>query len=250
MLRITVTLGCVSVRTLALSARARVRARCAYQELARLQNPGGRRLRRAALRRVEPATHPPMSRLALAAACVMLVLAGCAVSDPYENHSARPTPAPRAPGNGGPPGESHEAGPAPVPAPVALPRRGGARSARSAAAAFARAWTNWSWRTIRTSGRARAALAAGELRRRVLQDTRAARTDRTLARDRIVNHGEVLAVDARVRGGVGTAYAVVRETNAADGIAVIGDTVMRVYRAELRRSSLGGWFVTAWEDAS
>jgi hypothetical protein len=138
-----------------------------------------------------------------------------------------------------------------VPARVAVPRRGGASSARAAAAAFARAWTNWSWRTIAASGRARAALAAGELRRRIVEDARAARVDLTLARDRIVNHGEVIAVDARVRGGRSSAYVVVRETNAGDGIAAIGDTVLRIYRAELRRSArVGGWFVTAWEDAS
>jgi hypothetical protein len=129
--------------------------------------------------------------------------------------------------------------------------RGGGAKARSAIVDFARAWTNWTWRSIGESARERAAVAAGELRERVLVDGEDARSDRTLARDRVVNRGEVLAADVRQRGGRAYAFVVVRETNSRDGIAALGDTVLRVYRAELRRDVRAGrWFVTEWEDAA
>jgi hypothetical protein len=120
-----------------------------------------------------------------------------------------------------------------------------ARSAAEAARAFAEAWTNWNWRTIRSSERRRARLAAGALRREIDQDAASVSPDSTLRRDRTENTGVVLAVALGDAGGQRSAYVIVRETTASAGLVAIGDTAVRVYRAQLVRAH-GGWLVGAW----
>jgi hypothetical protein len=157
--------------------------------------------------------------------------AGCGVTDPYarpHNHRA---------------GNAHKA----TRARAALPPRSARplsapASARAVLTAFARAWTNWSWRTILGSERQRALLATGALRRQLSRDRAGAQADATLARDRIASRGAVLAIDLQRRS---PAYVVVRETQTSAGVEAIGDSAIRVYRARLARTARG-WLVAAW----
>ena len=169
---------------------------------------------------------------ALCCAAVGICLTACGVADPYVDRHA-PASAQRS----HLPEEARR-----LPVRVRVPRISAGRDPRAAARAFALAWTNWSWRRIATSERRRAALATGPLREQIAQDAAAAVHDTTLARDRIENRGEVLAIDVQVGGRT---YVLMRETNTSAGLDAIGDSAIRVYRATVARAARG-WLVAAW----
>lgn len=186
-------------------------------------------------------------RVQLLLTSAALLVTGCGVADPYDPppQAAPPTAAAPAPSEG-PGGHDHEAEGRRAPRPLPAVAEFAPADARELVRRFALAYSNWSWKNLEQSSRARLALAADELREQLRAELEASRSDTTLTRDELQNRGEVLAVDVQRRRRGAVAYAVVRETSATKGLEPIGSTFVRVYRAELGRRG-ARLALVAWE---
>lgn len=178
-----------------------------------------------------------------AVVALALALGGC--QDPYQNDQAhqaassrmRPAQAPR-PGDidgPGPPGRPAPAGPV-----------GQGSGARAVAAAFARGWTNWDWRTAAAQQLKLARLATGTLGTQLRSGARSTAADQSLARDRPGARGSVIAIDLKpdqrgVSGVVAT-----REQTYTGGHADLGGRRYRVYLTTIEHGR-HGWRVSRWE---
>lgn len=173
-----------------------------------------------------------MARLLVILIVSATALTGCGVADPYATSPHRPLArAPRV--------HAQEVKPLPLP-----PPRPGAPSAVAAARSFAIACANWSWRTIRTSERLRATLAAPPFRAQLLRDAIAVRDDTELTRDQVVSRGTVLGVAPT---GHQMLLVIARVTQASHGIDAIGDSRIVVYRAAVF-SIHGRWYIRVWTE--
>lgn len=170
---------------------------------------------------------PPTAATVMLMALAALALTACALADPYakrESHrrvARQPQYARSARSHG-------HAGLA-------------SRSERSTLAEFTALSTTWTWRNAALVKRRCARLAAGRLRNELLQNAVATAHDKTLARDQMERHGRILAIAPAGR----RAIVVTRETTTSHGIAALGSTAVRVYRASLVRVRRG-WRVSEW----
>ena len=121
-------------------------------------------------------------------------------------------------------------------------------AALATARAFATASTNWSWRTIADDFADQARLAGGALAKLLEHDRSFARRDAAVRRDRLENHGRVVAAQAASaqRRGRAKVVLVVLETTTSDGHESITSRAYHVYRATLVQRG-ARWRVTRWE---
>jgi len=176
-----------------------------------------------------------------------LALAGC--RDPYTQsattdappgrHERRPVHRPR--GDELPP----PAPSAPATAPT-FPERAPRRTARTVLEAFCSRWANWSWRTIDRQQAKLARLATGPLAEQLAAQTRQARLDRTLRRDRLAMRGRLVALDLAPPGAPGEAVCVTREHELQHGRGELAGGRHRVYLATLEHTAQG-WGVSQWQ---
>jgi hypothetical protein len=127
----------------------------------------------------------------------------------------------------------------------ALPEPAARRSARTVLAAFCSRWANWSWRTIDRQQAQLARLATGRLAEQLAAQSRQARLDRTLRRDRLAMRGRLVALDLAPAGAGGRAVCVTREQEVRDGRGELAGGHHRVYLAALERTAQG-WGVSRW----
>jgi hypothetical protein len=175
--------------------------------------------------------------LALLAALAAVAFGLAACQDPYQTN--QPDPRPTATGTPPTHGDTRA-----TPARSITPHER-ATGARAVALAFARAWSNWDWRTAAGQQRALAQLAVGRLAAQLRANADAAGSDASLARDRPGSRGRVIAVDLQRHHQGVAAVVVTREQTYTDGHADLGGQHHRVYRAALSRSALG-WGISAW----
>jgi hypothetical protein len=166
-------------------------------------------------------------------------LAAC--QDPYQTNQQKPPPA----ATGTPPSQGDIQQPSRARPTSSITPQAPAGGARAVAVAFARAWSNWDWRTAASQQRALARLAVGRLAAQLYANADAANKDASLARDRPGSRGRIIAIHpTRDRQGV-AAIIVTREQTTTDGHADLGGQHHHVYRAALSRRQ-HGWGVTAW----
>jgi hypothetical protein len=188
-----------------------------------------------------------MTRRPTAVLLACLALANC--QDPYTQSAATTGDSPR-------PYERRQAErprgdelPPPVPSTAAAPtpRESGARrTARTVLAAFCSRWANWSWRTIDRQQAKLARLATGPLAEQLAAQTRQARLDRTLRRDRLAMRGRLVTLDLAPPGAPGHAVCVAREQEVHNGRGELAGGRHRVYLATLAHTAQG-WGVSQWQ---
>jgi hypothetical protein len=176
----------------------------------------------------------------LAAAVLVVALAGCA--DPYAHDRAQPAhePAPR------PASPSDSARPGPPASPITPAPALATASARRAARLFAAGWINWDWQHAARQQAALARLATGALAEQLRANAVSARIDATLARDRPGSRGIVVTTALRATRAQASGIVVTHERALTDGQAALGGLRYRVYVVRLARST-GGWEVSAWQ---
>ena len=127
------------------------------------------------------------------------------------------------------------------------PRESGARrTARTVLDAFCSRWANWSWRTIDLQQAKLARLATDPLAEQLAAQTRQARLDRTLRRDRLAMRGRPVALDLAPPGAPGHAVCVTREQEVRNGRGELAGGRHRVYLATVEQTA-HGWGVSQWQ---
>ena len=179
--------------------------------------------------------------LMLAAACALMV-SGCGLTDPYSaSSSSRGTPGTTATIAAG-----ERDGPA-APSPAGV----GAGAARASPAAvlsrYGRLYVNWSWATVAADERRLAALSVGQARAQAL--AAAARPERMLARYRVRNEGEVVAIAAGRGVERGRWVVVSDERTSGDGPYEGLPARSHVTWATVQRTG-SGWVVSGWYPGS
>ena len=166
-------------------------------------------------------------------------LAGC--RDPYANHRANPTPPPQAAA------AARDDLSAPLPAARRRPRAPSrpSHAPQAIARSFAMRWINWDWRIAVRQQRVLARLAADDLARTLVANSRSARIDATLARDKPGSRGTVATIDLNQTGTRAAGLVVTHEQTSTDGRADLGGERYRVYVIALRRDS-GNWRMIRW----
>lgn len=170
---------------------------------------------------------------ALAALTLMLALAGC--SDPYASMSSS-TPATGVQNAGEPSAPGPSANGEHSTRLQATPQR--------ALTQFGVLYTNWTWRTLARDQQTLEAMSVGAARLAEQQAAAATRADSTLARARLANHGELLAIAPDMTRS-GWWILITREQTSGNGeyeALPASDHVTLAQVAHLDR----GWAVSQW----
>lgn len=180
----------------------------------------------------------PRTLIALVAVAGASVLGGC--TDPYA-HQASTSAGQEA----GSPGEP----PAPPPSPSSAERLADAQpTAQAALERFAYLYSNWTYRTLAHDQQALAASAVGPARLSEQQAAAASRTDSTIRRAHVTNHGQLLAVSPD-KTRPGWWVIVTREQTTGTGEYEALPANDHVTVAQVTRVP-GGWAVSQWQPQS
>lgn len=180
--------------------------------------------------------------IVMLAAAGALLVSGCGLTDPYSasssNRAAPGTTVTIAAGE-------HDGPAAPPPATVGA----GAAEASPAAALsrYARLYVNWSWATVAADERRLATLSVGQAHAQAL--AAAARPERMLARYRVRNEGEVVAIAAGRGVERGRWVVVSDERTSGDGPYEGLPARSHVTWATVQRTG-SGWVVSGWYPGS
>jgi hypothetical protein len=187
----------------------------------------------------------------IAAAVVTVAIAGCGLTDPYQQHTitSRPTTATPAP----PP--SDQADPA--------PERGGTTpqsthteqstlapdaalaSPQAAVERYARVYLNWTARDVVQAQRRLASISLGQARAQALQAAASAARDGELAASRLANHGQVIALAPGQASAAGRWVIVTSERTTGQGDYPGLPPTQHIIYAQLTRTR-SGYVVSQW----
>lgn len=177
----------------------------------------------------------PRTVAALLFAALTLTASGC--NNPYAN-----TPTPPSQNS-----TVQNAGEPPAPAPTAAGGQAPARlkaTPQAALAQFADLYTNWTWRTLAHNQQTLAAISIGAARLAEQQAAASSRTDSTLARARVANHGQLLGVTPDLQRA-GWWILITSEQTTGSGEYQTLPASDHVTLAQVQRIG-GGWAVSQW----
>lgn len=193
--------------------------------------------------------------LTIAAATVALAAAGCGITNPYANTTARTdtatSTAPSRPALTG-----TVADPAPerggtIPTSVTrtqsrLVSGAGAPTPRAALQRYAQIYINWTAADLPARQRQLASMSLGSARAQALQAAASYRHDTTLISSHVTNTGTVVAITPGQGAATGQWVIVTSETTSGRGDYQGLPTQLHVTYAQLTHTP-DGWLVTGWE---
>lgn len=197
-------------------------------------------------------TASPLTRL-IAAALVVVSLAGCGLSDPYQQHTATratataavtasPDQADPAPERGGTISRSAGA------AQSALAPTAGLATPRAALERYAQIYLNWNARNVVGVQRRLASISLGQARAQALQAAASAARDSELTAGQLANHGQVIALAPGQAGAAGRWVIVTSEQTTGPGDYQGLPPTLHIIYAQLTRTQ-SGWIVDQWAPA-
>jgi hypothetical protein len=191
------------------------------------------------------------TRLAAATVLMTVVLAGCGLTDPYQQHTivSRPTtatPAPLpsdqadpAPERGGTTPQSTHAEPTTLAPDAAL------ASPQAALERYAQLYLNWNATNVVQVQRRLASISIGQARAQALQAAASANRDPELANSRLANRGEVIAVSPGLASAGGRWVIVTSEQTTGQGDYQGLPPTQHIIYAQLTRTH-AGYVVSQW----